>query len=468
MSTHEPTEENAKQKSEKEFLTLADKKPSLTRLSGNESMSARTVSTRELSDNLQRTRDGMINLMRKKQLYADGLGRERISEGDDEENFDMLIRRKRQSKDSTRTRGVDGSFDDVAKAKRTLHQLEDFDSEEFANKGDPNSQSNLLNPKFQYGGGSTEGMFKAKNSQKHYLGSDMSSNGFSKRFGKIFDDNDKRFTSQNPKKDGPLSARIFIDAFFPSLEGNRIFPVFNYRCAEKIQRANNNFTERNRKRLNNQLAPVSSSTTMQEVEDDSRETSIEQQKEDLQKGEKILKVKEYQNKEVHKKGDESQRTEAIRDPNKVEEMEQQGKDDKKQKLHQNVESKEVVRKHDVQQAEELHKVKEVEETLVSETNCDRRNRTNVVDHSMVDNEEKQYETAERAQQTLSQNQSKREEPSAAEEELLQKVLRTLMVNEELIDFFCEKVIAKIAARNDFCGPNCKGICGGLNDPQKAN
>ncbi|KAG4074855.1 hypothetical protein HA402_009280 [Bradysia odoriphaga] len=465
MSTHEPTEENAKQKSENGFLTLADKKPSLTRLSGNESMSARTVSTRELSDNLQRTRDGMINLMRKKQLYDDGIGRERISEGDDDDNFEIFVPRKRQKRDLTRSRGADRSFDDVTKGKSILGQLKEFDSEEFAKQGGPNSQSNLLNPNFKYGDGSKEGMFKAKNSQKNYLGSDMSSNGFSKRFGQNFDENDKRFMSQNPKKDGPLSARIFIDSFFPSLEGNRIFPVFNYRCAEKIQRVSNNFTERNRKRLNNQLAPVSSSTTIQEAEDDSRRNSTEQQiqqKENLQNGEKILKVREYQNEEMNKQGNKSQKTEAIRDPNKDEELEQLGKDGQMQKLQQNVESTQAVRIYEVQEVDELHKVKEVEETLVSETNGDRVNRANAVDHSMVDNGKKENKTAEPVQQTVPQNQT------AAEENLLQKVLRTLMMNEELIDFFCEKVIAKIAARNDFCGPNCKGICGGLNDPQKTN
>lgn len=55
-----------------------------------------------------------------------------------------------------------------------------------------------------------------------------------------------------------------------------------------------------------------------------------------------------------------------------------------------------------------------------------------------------------------------EKPSAEEEKLMQKVMHVLLANEELIDIFCDKVIAKLAARNDFCGPNCNSTCGGLN------
>ncbi len=54
--------------------------------------------------------------------------------------------------------------------------------------------------------------------------------------------------------------------------------------------------------------------------------------------------------------------------------------------------------------------------------------------------------------------------STEDDTLLQRVLRTLVDNEELVDFLCEKVISKIAARNDFCSPNCKNTCGGLNKP----
>lgn len=165
------------------------------------------------------------------------------------------------------------------------------------------------------------------------------------------------------------------------------------------------------------------------------------------------------------------------------ELEQHGQARKMQKIHQKVESQEVVRVHDLQQVKELHKVKEVEETLMLDTNSGDNNRKKVVDNSMVNNvnksivgenkletaekvtENAQHATAEHVAQTVLQNQP---QPSSnAEENLLQKVLRMLMENEELINFFCEKVITKIAARNDFCGPSCNGICGGLNNPSKA-
>lgn len=92
--------------------------------------------------------------------------------------------------------------------------------------------------------------------------------------GKNFDhENDELFSSQNPKsslnkrfissiisdnfaEDGPLYSRIFIDAFIPSLEGNRIFPLFNYGCAEKRERSNKDFYERKRKLSQKQLPVV--------------------------------------------------------------------------------------------------------------------------------------------------------------------------------------------------------------------
>lgn len=161
MSTHEKTDE--KQKSEKEFLTLADKKPSLTRLSGNESMSARTITTRELSDNLQRTRDGMINLMRKKQLY-DGIERDRISEGDEDEdfeNFGMPVRRKPRR---AGTGGVDGSLDDTANRRRKRGQLGESDSEEFIHDNLGN-QINLLHQNVKSDVGSKDGTLRSKKLQ---------------------------------------------------------------------------------------------------------------------------------------------------------------------------------------------------------------------------------------------------------------------------------------------------------------
>lgn len=237
------------------------------------------------------------------------------------------------------------------------------------------------------------------------------------------------------------------------------------------------------------------------ISQNSRETSTEQHNrrlEDPKNIEKILKVKEYQD---DRKGDKSRTTDGPGQSYKNKELEQQA--EKKKKLHHSVESQEVVQIHDLQQMEELHQVKEVEETL--RPNSDRPNAINEqstmnkqdqfstggkndestgnnqnqpiigvqkVD-SMVNNQnqaidEKRNETTKQGYVTQNepQKQAKRGEPSADEENLLQKVLRILMENEELIDFFCGKVIAKIAGRNDFCGPNCKGACGGLNDPSK--
>lgn len=62
--------------------------------------------------------------------------------------------------------------------------------------------------------------------------------------------------SVNFAEDGPLYTRIFIDAFLPSLEGNRIFPLFNYRCAEKLERSNKDYYERKRKSSQKQLPVV--------------------------------------------------------------------------------------------------------------------------------------------------------------------------------------------------------------------
>lgn len=76
----------------------------------------------------------------------------------------------------------------------------------------------------------------------------------------------KRLIERILTEDGPLSTRIFIDAFLPSLEGNRIFPLFNYRCAEKIERSDEDFYEKNRKRLHKHLSAVSSTEEGSEEE----------------------------------------------------------------------------------------------------------------------------------------------------------------------------------------------------------
>lgn len=56
--------------------------------------------------------------------------------------------------------------------------------------------------------------------------------------------------------------------------------------------------------------------------------------------------------------------------------------------------------------------------------------------------------------------------SSEEDQLFQKIFGALKENEDFIKFICEKVISMLAARNDFCGPNCKGCCGGLNKPSE--
>lgn len=90
--SHQIPDDNKDKENEPKFLTLADKQPSLL-LSGT--ASRRSIATRQLSDNLQTTREGLINLMRKQ-----GDGNERIrntwgsgSDYDDEnesfQNFGM-------------------------------------------------------------------------------------------------------------------------------------------------------------------------------------------------------------------------------------------------------------------------------------------------------------------------------------------------------------------------------------------
>lgn len=92
------TEKNPTGDDEEKYLTLVDKIPSLTRRPQDESASARTISTRELSENLQQTRDGLEDLMRtRKRQYDERYGAYSSSDNEDDEtgNFGIPIRLKK-------------------------------------------------------------------------------------------------------------------------------------------------------------------------------------------------------------------------------------------------------------------------------------------------------------------------------------------------------------------------------------
>lgn len=260
-----------------------------------------------------------------------------------------------------------------------------------------------------------------------------------------------------------MHSRIFIDVFLPSLEGNRIFPLYNYRCADKIERTSKDFYEKNRKRLNKQLLPVSSSDGHCEdtaAKQNRRGKSVELHSvQEIRSGEEsreeLQKIQELQNVE-HR----------VVEPN-------QELEDGKKKI--------VVGEglENAKQIEELNKVEERQELLELRKEEERQDES--LPHPVTATKSDHLASADSNQIEATHNERKGKEaeivdrktnqpqvdPLSAEgDELLQKIFRALMANEELIDFFCEKVISKLAERNDFCGPHCKGVCGGLNKPSE--
>lgn len=139
MST--PTDNKDEQKIEPQYLTLADKQPSLIRGTGTDS--GRTISTRQLSDNLQTTRDGLINLMRNREKN-DKLQRSQGSGSDDEDNaaqgFGMPVRSNR-----TGTKKAQYSLHEITNKKWKKSQRGEFGSEEF----DPSGVNRFSNQHFK-------------------------------------------------------------------------------------------------------------------------------------------------------------------------------------------------------------------------------------------------------------------------------------------------------------------------------
>lgn len=88
MSDQASSNNKNDQKAERQYLTLADKTPSVL-LSGT--VSPRSISTRELSDNLQKTRDGLMSLMKKQGGGNDRFRARRGSDSgtEDDENSDF-------------------------------------------------------------------------------------------------------------------------------------------------------------------------------------------------------------------------------------------------------------------------------------------------------------------------------------------------------------------------------------------
>lgn len=148
MST--PTDNKDDQKIEPQYLTLANKQPSLIRGTGTDS--GRTISTRQLSDNLQTTRDGLVNLMRNKEK-DDKLQRPQDSGSDDEDNaqgFGMPVRSNRTgTKKTQQSEGVSRySLHEITNTKGKKGHRGGFGSEEFH----PNGVNRFSNQDFKHDG----------------------------------------------------------------------------------------------------------------------------------------------------------------------------------------------------------------------------------------------------------------------------------------------------------------------------
>lgn len=129
--SHRTPDVNKDGENEPKFLTLADKQPSVLLSGVFTPKSVSTVSTRQLSDNLQTTRDGLINLMKKQ---SDGNGKIRTTRGSDSEtgdendnfqNFGMPIRNKQSGKGG-QSGGMTNNKDMLG--KRGLAGSKEFDN----------------------------------------------------------------------------------------------------------------------------------------------------------------------------------------------------------------------------------------------------------------------------------------------------------------------------------------------------
>lgn len=207
-----------------------------------------------------------------------------------------------------------------------------------------------------------------------------------------------------------------------------------------------------------------------------------------QKQEELHKSKEFhQIDEVLQKVEKLQVVEELQNVEEVQSLEQlqnvkQDREDKLQdieeiqELHNVEQMLEVLQLQSVQQVEEQQEevIKSADmNTLEDNTESTQANQrtekaNNAVKSSTVELSEQTKDSAVLATASKLDADGQLievEPPSEEEEKLLLKVLRALLANDELIDIFCEKVISKIAARNDFCGVNCGSTCGGLNKPK---
>lgn len=171
MNTPKVTDNKDDEKEETPYLTLADKKPSLIRVGGNSSH--RTVSTGVLSDNLQTTRDGLINLMRNKDgndrlrtnLLSDD-GTDYNDENDDPQNFGMNGRGSRSATDKNngKSGGINrSSLEELTNGQKEVDGNEGYCSEEFFNAA-RNGHSELSSQNFE-NGGSNIGLYGIENAQ---------------------------------------------------------------------------------------------------------------------------------------------------------------------------------------------------------------------------------------------------------------------------------------------------------------
>lgn len=170
MSTPQPTDNQNDQKVEPQYLTLADKQPSMIRDAGNGS--GRTISTGQLSDNLQKTRDGLINLMRNND--ENDRPRRHGSESEtnnDENNASQDAIRSEKSAvggNGRRSDGLSGSsLVDITNKNGKLGGRGEFGSEEFA-IDDPDRLGGLSSQ--NYGNGrSNMGKSGSRNAQVRIL-----------------------------------------------------------------------------------------------------------------------------------------------------------------------------------------------------------------------------------------------------------------------------------------------------------
>lgn len=202
--------------------------------------------------------------------------------------------------------------------------------------------------------------------------------------------------------------------------------------------------------------------------------------EELRNVQELQNVEELQNVVKLQKVEQSQKSDQLQELNRVEEnqkLETVQELGQKEKLQKDVEVQgldkaagKVKETEEVSVLQEGQKLEERKAEVLSPSVATNSNHPDAVVDSIAHDkiksnlDEKKPKASENVNQKTDQLASLPQvEPLSTEEEkLLQKLFRALLENQELIDFLCEKVISKIASRNDFCGSNCNSSCGGLN------